>query len=65
MRLLYCIGISETAYASQQRSWRHAVAQALGLITAFGRRTLSRAIWAPGREEEDWSAADRLDARSE
>ena len=49
----------------QQRSWRRAVAQALGLITAFGRRTLSRAIWAQGHEQHDWSAEYRLHARSE
>ena len=32
----------------RQRSYRRAVAQALGTLTAFGRRTLSRALWALG-----------------
>jgi hypothetical protein len=31
---------------SQSRSHRRAVAQALGILTSFGRRTLSRAIYA-------------------
>jgi hypothetical protein len=48
----------------QQRSWRRAVAQALALLTVFGRRTLSRAIWAQGRHQQDWSADYRLHARS-
>jgi len=47
----------------QQRTWRRAVAQALGTLTAFGRRTLSRAIWAQGQQDSDWSAAYRLHAR--
>ena len=28
----------------RQRSWRRVVAQALGMLTSFGRRTVSRAI---------------------
>jgi hypothetical protein len=48
----------------QQRSFVRAVAQALGTLTALGRRTLSRAIFAQGREQEDWSAAYKLHARS-
>jgi hypothetical protein len=48
----------------QQRSWRRAVAQALGTLTAFGRRTLSRAIWAQGHQHADWSAEYKLHARS-
>src|SRR5690242_20637747 len=47
----------------RQRSYRRAVAQALGTLTAFGRRTLSRAIWAQGHEQEDWSADYKLHAR--
>jgi hypothetical protein len=49
---------------AQQRSYRRAVAQALGTLTAFGRRTLSRAIWAQGHQHEDWSAEYKLHARS-
>lgn len=48
----------------RQRSYRRAVAQALGTLTAFGRRTLSRAIWAQGHEQEDWSADYKLHARA-
>jgi len=47
----------------RQRSWRRAVAQALGMLTSFGRRTLSRAIWAQGHQHRDWSADYRLHAR--
>ena len=48
----------------QRRSWRRAVAQALGSLTAFGRRTLSRAIWAQGHQQQDWSADYKLHARA-
>jgi DDE superfamily endonuclease len=48
----------------RQRSYRRAVAQALGTLTAFGRRTLSRVIWAQGHEQEDWSADYKLHARA-
>jgi DDE family transposase len=48
----------------RQRSYRRAVAQALGTLTAFGRRTLSRAIWAQGHEQQDWSADYKLHARA-
>jgi hypothetical protein len=49
---------------AQARSHRRAIAQAIGLLTSFGRRTLSRAIWALGRQQQDWSADYRLHARS-
>jgi hypothetical protein len=49
----------------QDRSARRAAAQALGTLASFGRRTLSRAIWALGRQQQDWSAEYRLHARSE
>lgn len=48
----------------QRRLWRRAVAQAIGTLTAFGRRTLSRAICALGHQQQDWSADYRLHARS-
>ena len=48
----------------RQHSYRRAVAQALGTLTAFGRRTLSHAIWAQGHEQEDWSADYKLHARA-
>lgn len=53
----------QTAFP-QQRSFRRAMAQALGTLTAFGRRTLSRAIWAQGHQHADWSAEYKLHARS-
>jgi DDE superfamily endonuclease len=49
----------------QDRSARRAAAQALGTLASLGRRTLSRAIWALGRQQQDWSAEYRLHARSE
>lgn len=48
----------------RQRSYRRAVAQALGTLTALGRRTLSRALWALGHEQQDWSADYKLHARA-
>lgn len=50
---------------SQSRSHRRAVAQALGTLASFGRRTLSRAICALGRQQQDWSADYRLYARAD
>ena len=47
----------------QERSWRRAVAQGLGTLTALGRRTLSRAIWAQGHQHQDWSAEYKLHSR--
>ena len=49
---------------SQSRSHRRAAGQALGILAGFGRRTLSRAICALGRQQQDWSAEYRLHARS-
>lgn len=49
----------------QDRSARRAAAQALGTLVSFGRRTLSRAIWALGLQQQDWSAEYRLHARAE
>ncbi len=48
----------------QSRSFCRALCQALGILTAFGRRTLSRALWAEGRQFLDWSADYRLHARA-
>jgi hypothetical protein len=48
----------------QHRLWRRAVAQALGTLTSFGRRTLSRALCALGHQQQDWSADYRLHARA-
>ena len=50
---------------AQERSARRAAVQALGTLAALGRRTLSRTLWALGKQHQDWSADYRLHARSE
>jgi hypothetical protein len=40
----------------QQRSWKRAAAQALGLLLCLGRRTVSRIIWTNGGQHRSWSA---------
>jgi len=47
----------------QQRSFERAITQALGSLCALGRRTVSRAIFALGRQQQDWSAEYKLHAR--
>lgn len=49
---------------AQNRSYLRAVAQALGTLTAIGRRTISRVIWAQGHQDREWSAEYKLHARS-
>ena len=49
---------------SQTRSAERAVDQALGSLLALGRRTLSRALWALGRQGQDWSADYKLHSRA-
>jgi DDE superfamily endonuclease len=49
---------------SQPRSGQRAVAQALGALLALGRRTLSRSLWALGRQHLDWSADYKLHSRA-
>jgi hypothetical protein len=61
--LLEILQAWQAAFA-QPRSYRRAVAQALGTLAAFGRHTLSRAIWAQGHQQADWSAEYKLHARS-
>ena len=39
----------------QPRTARRAIAQALGTLVAFGRRTVSRSIFAIGNQFLDWS----------
>src|SRR5450631_179897 len=48
----------------QSRSGERAVDQALGALLAMGRRTLSRSLWALGRQHRDWSADYRLHSRA-
>jgi hypothetical protein len=49
---------------AQTRSGQRAVQQALGSLLALGRRTLSRSLWALGRQNRDWSADYKLHSRS-
>jgi hypothetical protein len=49
---------------SQARSRDRAVEQAVGSLLALGRRTLSRALWALGRQNQDWSADYKLHSRA-
>lgn len=61
--LLEILAAWRPAFA-QDRSHSRAVAQALGTLASFGRRTLSRALWALGRQQADWSAEYRLHSRA-
>jgi DDE family transposase len=49
---------------AQSRSGERAVDQALGSLLALGRRTLSRSLWALGRQHQDWSADYKLHSRA-
>ena len=49
---------------AQSRSAERAVNQALGALLALGRRTLSRSLWALGRQHQDWSADYKLHSRA-
>jgi hypothetical protein len=48
----------------QQRTFVRAEAVLVGLLTAFGRRTVSRALCAEGRAQVDWAADYRTFSRS-
>jgi hypothetical protein len=48
----------------QSRSGERAIDQALGSLLALGRRTLSRSLWALGRQDRDWSADYKLHSRT-
>src|SRR6202521_1539064 len=50
---------------AQTRSGERAVEQALGSLLALGRRTLSRTLWALGRQHQDWSADYKLHSRAD
>lgn len=49
---------------AQERSAQRAIAQSLGSMVSFGRRTVSRCLWALGKQDRDWSADYKLHARS-
>lgn len=47
----------------QRRTARRAIRQALGSLVCLGRRTLTRIIWANGREQRGWAAEYFLHSR--
>lgn len=49
---------------AQERTTIRATEHAIGMICAFGRRTISRAICAIGRMHQDWSADYKIFSRS-
>src|SRR5215469_8302275 len=49
---------------AQSRSGHRAISQAIGSIISLGRRTVSRSLWALGKQDQDWSADYKLHARS-
>jgi hypothetical protein len=49
---------------SQARLAERAIDQALGSLLSLGRRTLSRTLWALGRQHQDWSADYKLHSRA-
>jgi hypothetical protein len=53
-----------TPVFSQKRSAERAGEQALGSLLSLGRRTLSRALWALGRQDRDWGADYKLHSRA-
>jgi len=68
MKLSSCLhGLLKQSCAgafAQQRTAARAEELALGTLTSFGRRTISRAICALGRQMVDWSADYKLFSRS-
>jgi hypothetical protein len=49
---------------AQRRTRARAVQLAVGSLCSFGRRTISRAVCAVGRQDQDWSADYKLYSRS-
>jgi hypothetical protein len=49
---------------AQPRLAERALEQALGSLLALGRRTVTRTIWALGRQDRDWSADYKLHSRA-
>src|SRR5215469_13177184 len=50
---------------AQSRSGERAIDQVLGSLLALGRHTLSRSVWALGRQHQDWSADYKLHSRAD
>ena len=62
------VRLAEEGWASvfaQRRTLVRAIGLSVGGLCALGRRTVSRAICALGRQHEDWSADYKLFSRSE
>jgi hypothetical protein len=49
---------------AQQRTTKRAIRQTLVSLICFGRRTLTRIIWATGNEQKSWSAEYFVHSRS-
>jgi len=49
---------------AQRRTARRAIRQGLGALACVGRRTVSRIIWAGGREQQGWAAEYFLHSRA-
>jgi len=49
---------------AQSRSRERASELSLGTLCSYGRRTISRAICAVGRQDQDWSADYKIYSRS-
>ncbi|GAC1430649.1 MAG: hypothetical protein NVSMB62_27940 [Acidobacteriaceae bacterium] len=67
MNLLNALLVILRAWApafAQSRSSERALDQVLGSLLALGRRTLSRSLWALGRQHQDWSADYKLHSRA-
>lgn len=62
-RMLWLLERSCEGVFAQARSRRRASELSLGTLCSFGRRTLSRAICAVGRQDQDWSADYKVYSR--
>jgi hypothetical protein len=49
---------------AQARTFRRALRQALGGLLCVGRRTVTRILWANGRDQEPWAAEYFLHSQS-
>jgi hypothetical protein len=63
-RLLALLILGRPVFA-QNRSFQRALRQAIGALTVLGSATLTRILASLGRQQQDWSADDRLHARAE
>ena len=53
------------AVFAQKRTFVRAARQALGSLLVLGRATVSRILWASGREQKSWSGEYFLHARAQ